>query len=313
MVGILAMNFPSPAPGWHFVLESPEWRNPMPVLPIALLDAYRSRTFRRSPCSRVKNAEEAVDFINERGFIYFWPVQGVVLPSLWVAVAGERSVADEHDDPGHVTWGWKDQWLGQRRLYYAKVLRKKATFISLEILPFFYALSENYGSPEEDYLTLYEQGRMTLEAKAVYEALLNKGPLDTISLKKAARLSSLENEARFNRALADLQTDFKVLPVGVTQAGAWHYAYAYDIVTRHYPELLEQARFIGELDARQKLAELYFRSVGAAQVRDLVKLFGWTAVVATSTLDRLARTEILRRGVKLERQPGEWEVLAELV
>jgi hypothetical protein len=27
--------------------------------------------------------------------------------------------------------------------------------ISLEIAPFFYALSENYGAPEEDYLTLY--------------------------------------------------------------------------------------------------------------------------------------------------------------
>jgi hypothetical protein len=313
MYGILAMNFPSTAPEWQIVLESPEWRNPMPVLPISLLNTYRSRTFRRSPRSRVKNAEQAVDFINERGFIYFWPVQGVVLPSLWAAVAGEHPVADEHDDPGHVTWGWKDQWLGQRRLYYAKVLRKKATFISLDSLPFFYALSENYGSPEEDYLTLYEQGRMTLEAKAVYEALLDKGPLDTISLKKAARLSSLENEGRFNRALTDLQADFKVLPVGVTQAGAWHYAYAYDIVARHYPELLEQARFIGELDARQKLAELYFRSVGAAQMREVVKLFGWLPVEAESIMDRLVRAGIVHCQVELEDHPGKWIALAELV
>ena len=55
------------------------------------------------------------------------------MPSLWVAVAGDRPVPDEHDDPGHVTWGWKDGLLGKRRWYYGRVLRKRNTFISLDI------------------------------------------------------------------------------------------------------------------------------------------------------------------------------------
>jgi hypothetical protein len=285
----------------------------MSVLPIEHLKAYRAKTFRLLPGQRLKDKEEAVSFVNERGFIFFWPVQGVLLPSLWVAAAGDRPVPDEHDDPGHVTWGWKDDMMDKRRWYYAKVLRKKATFIAYDVLPFFYALSENYGSPEDDYLTLYEQGRMTLEAKAVYEALLDNGPLDTITLRKTAHLSSPESDARFNRALTDLQVDFKVLPVGVTQAGAWHYAYAYDIVARFYPDLPDKTRFIGEIDARQKLAEVYFRSVGAAQVRDLAKLFGWRPPEAERVVEGLAKASLVRRGVKIEGQSGEWVVFAELV
>jgi tetratricopeptide (TPR) repeat protein len=267
---------------------------------------YRSRTFRFHPGLNLQDREQAIAFVNERGFIFFWPITGIIFPSLWTAVAGNRPVADVHDDPGHVTWGWKDSLLAQHRWYYGKVLRKKATMISLEISPYFYALSENYGSPEEDYLTLYEQGRLTQEAKAIYEALLDKGPLDTIALRRAARLSSPESEGRYNKAITDLQADFKVLPVGVTQSGAWHYAFAYDIVSRHFPDLLQQAQSISENQARLKLAELYFRSVGAAQGRDLGKLFGWLPIQTQRTIDRLVQHGVIRHGLSMEKQPGEW-------
>lgn len=277
-----------------------------------VLNAHRARTFRLLPGQRLKTQEEAAAFVNERGFVYFWPITGVAMPSLWTAVAGDRPVADAHDDPGHVTWGWKDASLGGQAWYYAKVLRKKATMISFELAPYFYALTENYGSYEEDYLTLYEQGRLTLEAKAVYDALLDEGPLDSIALRRAARLSSQDSESRFNRALVDLQSDFKILPVGVANAGSWHYAFIYDIVARHYPTLPDQAHEIGERQARLKLAQAYFRSLGAARLRDLIKLFGWRPPAAERAVDILVENGLLRRGLEMENQPGEWVALAEL-
>src|SRR5512137_1483743 len=100
-----------------------------------LLRAYRAQTFRLLPGQQLKSSDEAAAFVNERGFVYFWPITGILLPSLWAAVAGDRPVADAHDDPGHVTWGWKDALLGQRQWYYAKLLRKKATMIAMEIAP----------------------------------------------------------------------------------------------------------------------------------------------------------------------------------
>jgi hypothetical protein len=277
------------------------------------IEEYRTHTFGYHPKYRVKNQDQAIQYVNERGYIFFWPISGVNFPSLWGAVSGDRPVPNEHDDPGHVTWEWKDSLLGKHVWFYGKILRKKATIISMDIASYFYALTENYGSPDEDYLTLYEQGRMTQEAKAVYEALLQTSPLDSISLRKAAHLTNRESESRYARALSDLQADFKIMPVGVVDAGAWHYSFAYDIVARHEPNLLESARYLGEMDARQKIIELYFCSVGAAQYRDLVKLFRWKLSEIEQTVDRLVTSDVLRYHQSLEGHAGDWIILTKLL
>jgi len=285
----------------------------MSTLNLERLKANRSRTFHLPPRLRVGSPAQALDFVNERGFLFFWPVKGVVLPSLWAAVAGDRPVADEHDDPGHITWGWKDDALGKRIWYYGKILRRKATFISLENAPYFYALSENYGDIETDHLPAYEEGRLTLAAKQVYETLLKNGKMNTIDLRKEAHLSSKSSDSEFNRALEDLQSDFKILPVGTAEAGAWHYAYQYDLTARHFPDLPEQARRIGEAEARQRLVRLYFSSVGAAPLRDVSRLFGWPTELTKRTVDKLVQNGFLTGGISHPQSAGEWLALPELV
>jgi uncharacterized protein YcaQ len=182
-----------------------------------------------------------------------------------------------------VTWGWKDDALPKRIWFYAKVLRRKATLISMDAAPYFYALSDNYGSLEEDHIISYEEGRLTLAARNVYEALLDRGPLDSISLRKASRMTGAK-ESEWNRALEDLQRDFKILPVAIAEAGAWRYAFVYDIVARHLPELPERARRISEAGTRHKLLALYFGSVGAAPGREIQKLFGWSGELIGRTV-----------------------------
>ena len=275
------------------------------------LKAHRARTFRMLATNHINFPAGALDFVNERGFTYFWPVKGVDLPSLWEAVGGSYPVSSEHDDPFHVTWRWKDDALDKKIWYYGKILRRKATFISLETAPYFYALSENYGSPEEDYLVAYEEGRLTQATKQMYEALLDKGALDTISLRKSARLLNAK-ESEFNRALEDLQKDFKIMPVGIAEVGAWKYAYRYDITARHMPELPEKARLIGEAEARQQLVESYFLSVGATQLRDVTRLFSWPPELGKRTVEKLMQAGKL---VEAEhpQKPGLWLVMAELV
>ncbi len=284
----------------------------MPAISLDRLNAHRGRTFRLEASLRLHSQEEAVAFVQERGFVYFWPITGITLPSLWTATAGDRPVADAHDDPGHVTWGWKDALLGQRAWYYGKVLRKRGTMIALPLLPYFYALSENYGSPEEDYLTLYEQGLLTLESRTVYEALLTHGPLDTLALRKAARLSSAESNTRFEKALSDLQADFKIVPMGVAEVGSWRYAFIYNVTARQYPELPDLAHPIQERPARLELARAYFHSVGAARPRDVAKLFGWRLPAVERAIDDLVESGLLRRGLSLPGQTGEWIALSEL-
>jgi DNA glycosylase AlkZ-like len=284
----------------------------MATLTHQLIQSYRAEKFGLLPEQRLTNKEQAVEFVNQRGFIFFWPITGIPFPSLWTAAAGDRPVADAHDDPGHITWGWKDEMLGARRWYYAKVLRKRATMISLDMLPYFYAVSENYGSPEDDYLTLYEQGRLTQEAKAVYEAILDNGAMNTVALRRAVHMTSRESDHRFNRAITDLQTDFKITPIGVAQAGSWNYAFIYEITARFYPELPDLAHPISEIAAQQKLCEAYFRSMGAARLPDVKKIFSWNNLQAERAIERLARSGILKRGLAHETEGNEWIALAEL-
>ncbi len=282
----------------------------MYTLDLERLRDHRARTFRLPPYGPLATFEEATAFVRERGFVFFWPVKGVDLPSLWTAVAGERPAADAHDDPGHITWGWKDESLGKRIWYYAKILRRKGTFLSLEFAPYFYALSENYGNPQEDYLLAYEEGRLTQAAKQVYETLLREGALDTLTLRKAARLSHA-SDSEFNRALEDLQADFKILPVGIAEAGAWKYAYRYDVTFRHLPDLPEQARVISEAEARQKLVEAYLTSVGAAQPHTVSKLFSWSLELTQRVLNTLLRNQRLVEATH-PAQGSTWIVRPEL-
>jgi len=282
----------------------------MAIIDIKRLTAHRVRTFHLPPAKPLSSQSQALRFVNERGFVYFWPIKGIDLPSLWTAVAGDRPVPNAHDDPAHVTWGWKDDALPKRIWYYAKILHRKATMISLDVVPYFYALSQNYGSPEEDHLVAYEEGRLTLAAKNIYDALLKEGALDSISLRKAARMTSAK-ESEWNRALEDLQKDFKILPVGVAEVGAWKYAFIYQITARHYPDLPEKARVISESQARTKLLELYFESVGAAQARDANKLFGWGTELTSRVLTRLVESGTLKIA-EHPKQKGEWIALAKL-
>ncbi len=285
----------------------------MPQLSLDLLEAYRARTFRLLPELNLKSPADALRFVNERGFVFFWPIKGIMMPSLWTAVAGDRPVADQHDDPGHVTWGWKDDMLDKRQWYYAKLLRGKATIVDLEIVPFFYALSENFGDPEQDYLQLYKDGLLSQPAKVIYEVLLREGPLDTVNMRRKIRMTSKSSNSPFERGLVELQRDFKILPVGIARTGAWRYSFVYELVHRYYSDLPEQARRVTRKVARQKLTGLFFEAVGAATASDVHRLFQWKRQEVERTLATMVEEGHLQAGFTLKGQTGEHFVAANLL
>lgn len=275
------------------------------TIPAAVWRAYRAETFRLSPRLKLKSPDDAVAFVNERGFVYFWPNKGVDLPNLWSAVAGDRPVADAHDDPGHVTWGWKDKLLPTRRWYYGKLLRGRATMVSLESLPLFYALSENFGDPN-DYLLQYEEGRLSQEARLILEYLLEHGAAHTVGIRRETRMTARDSNTRFERALTELQVGLKVLPVGVAEVGAWRYSFIYELVERHFPELPARARPLRRGDARASLLDLYLRSVGAATEAQVATLFRWKPAEVMTALEHLAGAGAIRPVSKLAGQAGAW-------
>ena len=281
------------------------------VLSKVRLTRLRDARYRRKPSLRLKTLADAVRFVDEVGFCFFWPITGVEMPSLWAAVAGDRPVADEHDDPGHVTWRWKDQSLDQRHWYYGKLLRGKATLVSLQLLPCFYALSENFGGPD-DYLDEYRAGRLSLEARLIYEVLRDGGAMDTLRLRREARLSAPASQARFEKALTELQKGLKILPVGVAQAGAWRYAFIYERVDRWFPDLAESAGRMTRGAARAELVRRYVENVVAVTPAAIARLFNWRKEETEAAIAWLVESGMVVAGAQVEGARGEHVVFQRL-
>jgi hypothetical protein len=247
----------------------------------AWLEEQRHYRYHRTPERRIQTVAAARAYVQEMGFCHFWPIQGVEMPNLFHAIAGRvRAVPNEHNDLDiSKCWGWKDDALDKRWWYYGKLIRRRATLVSLDLLPYFYACSNNYGDLSHDYLDEYRDGNLSVEAKNVYEALLENGPLHTIDLRKKAHMASDSAKYRFDKTLTELQAGLKILPVGVAAAGAWHYAFICDIVARYYPDLSAQAQPISRRAAQQTLISKHLDNVVAASRADVFRtldVLNWT-------------------------------------
>jgi hypothetical protein len=75
--------------------------------------------------------------------------------------------------------------------------------------------------------------------------------------------------------------------------------------------LPQQARHISESEARSKLLEYYFESVGAGQARDVSRLFGWANELTLRAIGRLVDSGTLTTA-RHPKQEGEWLALTEL-
>ena len=254
---------------------------------------YRSTTYRFNSSLRLHSQEDAVNFVNERGIVFFWPISGINLPSLWYAAAGDRPVPNNHDDPGHITWRWKDNLLGKGKWYYAKVLRRKSTIISLKMIPNFFALSRTVYQEVEDIKYLYRRGILSVEEKLLFEIIAEEGPLDTISLRNAINKSLSGNNGRFNRAMELLQRDFRIVPCGISQNGRWKYSFIYQTVQSRFHEYIEKSKLIKPESARTAIIKSYFYSNGIGSVKEIKKIFHWEdKEINTCLNDLLDKKEI---------------------
>jgi len=269
------------------------------VIAANVLLRQREHTYHRTPERRLSTVEEARAFVNELGFCHFWPISGVELPNLFHAIAGHAGpLPQAHDDPDiGKCWEWKDDSLDKRWWYYGKLLRRRATLVSLDFLPAFYACSDNFGDLD-DYLQEYADGLMTAEARAIYEALLEHGPLDAVRLRREAHLSTDSALRRFDRALVELQVGLKVLPIGVAEAGAWNYAFIYELLPRHFPQVVEQARALKRSEARRILVGRYIENVVVTERKAVGQVFHimhWTPLELERTV-----ASLLDAGIVLE-------------
>jgi len=249
---------------------------------------------------RVRTVAEAVKYIDAAGYCTLFPVNNVPLPSLYYAVTRRniQNIQEEFvwDRLTEMIWRWKDELPHRRRVFYAKYFRGRGSFISLEQLPNFLAMRESAAFPG-DHDRFYSDGRIRDDARVIWQALEEHGPMATLELRHACKMETTAGNIRFRRAILDLQCLLVAVRFGAEQETAAWKSGRYELTCRAFPKETAAARDISPADARAKLARKFLEWRPDVEPAKLARLFGWSKDEAAAA-HAAARSEIPTRKTK---------------
>jgi hypothetical protein len=215
---------------WRAMIPTAEWRDLIP--------------------QPIQGPDDAVAMIEKLGFCTWGPVPGLDFPNLAEAM-GETALSVLNH-----TWSWKDDLHFERRLYYGKIIAGQPSFLSPDFLPaFIAALAGSDTGRERDYLQLFLDGRLSREAKTIYEYLDENPEQPTRDLRRGAHLNGKSMKTPTERALVELQRRFLVCKVDLTGRTRGTYSYIWDLAERFWPEAFEIATQLTTDTARDRIRE----------------------------------------------------------
>ncbi len=219
----------------------------------------------------ITGPEEALAFVNACGFCTWGPVPRLAFPNLAEAM-GETatSVLDR-------TWWWKDDLHFAQQLYYGKIIAGQPSFLAPDYLPDFIAALAGRGLEyERDVNLLYFDGRLSLEARSIYDWLLDHPAQPTRELRRGTRLGDPSKKLATERALVELQRHFLVCKVDLTGRTRGTYSYVWDLAERFWPQAFVDACHTTPLAARSNIRG-QLREFGLVEGTQLEqRLFLWT-------------------------------------
>ena len=270
------------------------------------LERLRDRMWRRVPALRVQGPARAVRFINEVGLASLFATRGLNLPCLWVAVCGRRNPQfphhSHHDPEVGLAWNLKDQLPAEGKVFYAKLVRGKPTFVAWELFPDVYRL---FG-PQRDYVRQYRDGLLSPAAKTILDALHRERPQETFELKLATNLARPSQRRIFDAAMAELQ---QRLYVSMREVRYDPFTYVWDLVDARFPEQVALARKRPTREAARQLAHRYLTSVIYATRTQLLSVIG-NRSLAEAALGDLVRSGVIDADCRVDGLPGRWLVLS---
>lgn len=189
----------------------------------------------------------------------------------------------EWDDDAKKLWRWKDELPKKRRAFYGKYFKSRGTFLSLESLALLLAVRETAVAPG-DYEPLYAAGLISHDARAIWQALADLGPLPTLELRHACKMETQPGNKRFKKAILELQALLIVTHSGAEQETDSWASNRFALVSRAFPQQLEQARRVTPDAARRTLAAKYRKLYPRAPAAQVARLFSWTNAQAVAAV-----------------------------
>ncbi|HEY7625072.1 MAG TPA: hypothetical protein VIA63_08620 [Candidatus Limnocylindria bacterium] len=191
-------------------------------------------------------------------------------------------------------WGWKDELAERKRVYYGKLLVRKPTFVSMRMLPTFYATFGRAGE-DDDHLEDVRAGRLSDVARRIIEFLAQNGETQTKRMRSALGITSQEGKADYAKAIEELQRLMYVARVRAVGEGREDYNYTYDLFVRRYPETVRAAERATSTDAMTAVLGRLLELAGGVTERQVGKLFDWTDDRVAHATRRLEAARALSR------------------
>jgi hypothetical protein len=248
------------------------------------IEAYRDQSWHRLPELRVETAAEAEAMVESCGFCFTMTDARHTGPSLYIAVCGRRDAYMprnvQKDPESSHTWILKDELMRRGRLYYAKLARGRAMFISPRVIPHFNAL---WGIPRKKEAQL-----LSTDAQAILKVLRREWEMATKDLRAE---SNVTDRARFTRAMDELQRRMKVIPGEVLYEPWFTYIWT-----------LPETRFARELQVKVRreaalaqLARVFLTGAGMTVRGELARLFGLSRPEAGKANQSLVKAGLAER------------------
>jgi hypothetical protein len=239
---------------------------------------------------RVKTEDALVRMVDELGFCFAFTAEAAYP----VPAAFDHLETRSDGRKWEWMWGWKDELAERKRVYYGKLLVRKPTFVSMKMLPTFYATFGRAGEPD-DHLDDVRAGRLSDVARRIIEFLAQNGETQTKRMRAALGIASQDGKNDYAKAVEELQRLMYVARVRAVGEGREDYNYTYDLFVRRYPEVVRAAERMTSADAMTALLARLLELAGGVTSRQIQKLFDWSDDRVAHAVARLEHRSALAR------------------
>jgi DNA-binding Lrp family transcriptional regulator len=240
---------------------------------------------------RVRNAGELVKLIDALGFAFAFTLRAGDAP---IPACFDHLSTNDVNRKWSWMWTWKDELPEEKKLYYGVLLARKPTFVSLKLLPTFYATFGRAGEPD-DHLDDVRAGRLSDIARRIIEFLSQNGETQTKRMRAELGITSKEGRATYGKAIDEVQRLMYVARVRAVGEGREDYNYTYDLFLRRYPESVKAAERLTSAEATSALVARALELAGAVTEKQLTRLFDWDEAVTRRAVGRLEEQRALVR------------------
>ena len=257
------------------------------------IDKYRDTKWHLTNRLRIRNESEAIKFINDVGMCLLFGSDEIPLPKL-----SQSAKSDEWD-----WWEWKDSLQAKKKWYNSRVVKKKATLISMELLPCFLSLYYESGGFEV-YEEEFYYGKLTESANRIADYLDNHGPKSIDDLRKALAEPGKVGTRKFHDGVKELQSKFKIAVTGLEDK---HWGVrVLDLFSNWAPKkIFEKAETLKPNVARNTILKKFITTSGITTEKEIIRLFGWSQDSVQSSVKELLKSKNLHI-VSLKGRPAEF-------